>query len=157
MIKYPVSVAIFLIGQKHIYCSLVGNDQQNVWKKYSTDFLQMSAANFTLGGKITGTDKPILRDQKKLLKYSKDQFEPSDPSLSKREDDNLNIRIRMNWFCTSSPVSLWSLTAEMDFILCHFLLSLIEYFLPGPEIWAESIVGPVCSNPAETENNFGVI
>lgn len=56
----------------------------------------MSAANFTLGGKITGTDKPILRDQKKLLKYSKDQFEPSDSCLSKREDGNLNIRIRMN-------------------------------------------------------------
>ena len=28
------------------------------------DFLQVLAANFTLGGKITGTDKPILRDKK---------------------------------------------------------------------------------------------
>lgn len=74
----------------------------------------MSAANFTLGGKITGTDKPILRDQKKLLKYSKDQFEPSEPRLSKGKDRSLKIIMRMNWFCTSSPVSLWSLTAEMD-------------------------------------------
>ena len=55
------------------------------------DFLQVLAANFTLGGKITGTDKPILRDQKKLLKYSKDQFEPSDLHLNNRKDGNWKL------------------------------------------------------------------
>ena len=35
------------------------------------DFLQVLAANFTLGGKITGTDKPILRDQKSFLNIPK--------------------------------------------------------------------------------------
>lgn len=40
----------------------------------------MLAANFTLGGKMSETDKPILRAPTKLLKYSTEQFELSEPA-----------------------------------------------------------------------------
>lgn len=53
--------AVSLMTEAHLLLSS-GWRTAELTRKHSTDFLWVLVANFPLGGEITGTDKPILRD-----------------------------------------------------------------------------------------------